>query len=83
MPTGTTWGDAPALATKYNAPVWAPAGLDQQFLTLGILPANLAPRMNKSGTIQPVGPDIKITMVHAEHSSDFVWKDPDSGKERM
>jgi L-ascorbate metabolism protein UlaG (beta-lactamase superfamily) len=76
-------GDAPALAKKYNAPVWAPAGLDQQFLTLGILPAELAPRMNKSGTITPVGPDIKITMVRAEHSSDFVWKDPDSGKDRM
>ena len=74
-------GDAPALAKKYEAPVWGPAGLDQQFQTLGILPPNLAPRMNKSGTIQPIGPDIKIMMVHAEHSSEFVWKDPATGKE--
>jgi L-ascorbate metabolism protein UlaG (beta-lactamase superfamily) len=39
--------------------------------------------MNKSGTIQPVGPDVSITMVHAEHSSELVWKDPDTGKESM
>lgn len=75
-------GDAPALAKKYNAPVWGPAGLDQQFLTLGILPAELAPRMNKSGTITPIGPNIKITMVHAEHSSELVMKDAE-GKEHM
>ena len=75
-------GDAPALAKKYEAPLWGPAGLGQQLLTLGILPANLAPRMNKSGTIQPVGPNIKIMMVRAEHSSEFVTKDA-AGVEHM
>jgi len=31
--------------------------------------------MNKGGTVTPIGPNIKITMVHAEHSSELVWKD--------
>ncbi len=67
-------GDAPALAKKYNAPIWA-GGLNQQFLTLGILPAELTPRFRKGGTITPMGPNIKITMVHAEHESELNWKD--------
>ena len=37
--------------------------------------------MNKGGTITPLGPDIKITMVHAEHSSELVWKNPATGKD--
>ena len=76
-------GDAPALAKKYDAPLWGPAGLDQQLVELGILPANLAPRMGIGGTIQPVGPGVSVTMVHAEHSSELVWKDPATGKEAM
>lgn len=74
-------GDAPALAKKHNAPVWGPAGLMNTFVSLDLLPANLAPRMNKGGTITPVGPDIKLTQTRAEHSSEFVWKNPASGKE--
>jgi L-ascorbate metabolism protein UlaG (beta-lactamase superfamily) len=74
-------GDAPELAKKHNAPIIAPAGLNQSLLTLGVLPANLVPRMNKGGTITPLGPDIKITMTRAEHSSEFVWKNPATGKD--
>lgn len=73
-------GDSIALAKKHDAPVYAPAGLDQTFLTLGLLPAKLAPRMNKTGTITPFGPDIKITQVRAEHSSEFLYKNPTTGK---
>jgi len=29
--------------------------------------------MNKSGTVTPLGPGIRITQVHAEHSSELVW----------
>ncbi len=76
---GDHLGDAPALATKHNAPVWAPAGLANSLVTLGMLPANLAPRMNKGGVITPLGPDIKITMTRAEHSSELVWKNPATG----
>jgi L-ascorbate metabolism protein UlaG (beta-lactamase superfamily) len=78
---GDHLGDSVALAKKYDAPVWGPAGLDQQLVTLGYLPANLAPRMGKGGTITPFGPDIKIMAVHAEHSSEMLLKDPVTGKD--
>ena len=73
-------GDAIPLAKKNNAPVWGPAGMDQQLLTLGVLPANLAPRFGKGGTIEPV-PGMKVTAVHAEHSSEMILKDPATDKD--
>jgi L-ascorbate metabolism protein UlaG (beta-lactamase superfamily) len=76
-------GDAPALAKKHNVPVWAPAGLASSLVAVGLLPPELAPRMNKGGTITPLGPDIKITMTHAEHSSEMVWKNPATGKDEV
>jgi L-ascorbate metabolism protein UlaG (beta-lactamase superfamily) len=69
-----------ALATKNEAPVWGPAGMDQQLLTLGVLPAKLAPRFGKGGTIEPF-PGVKVTAVHAEHSSEMILKDPATGKD--
>src|SRR5262245_32477509 len=78
---GDHLGDAPELAKKHNVPMWAPAGLQNSLVTLGVLPANLAPRMNKGGVIAPLGPDIKITMTRAEHSSELVWKNPATGKD--
>lgn len=78
---GDHLGDAPDLAKKLGIPLYAPGDLNQQMTTLGILPANLAPRMNKSGTVSPLGPDIAITMVHAEHSSVLVWQNPTTGKD--
>jgi len=68
-------GDAPALARRYKAPMWGPAGLNQTLRTLGVLPAALAPLMNKGGTIVPF-PGVKITQVRAEHSSELVWTNP-------
>src|SRR2546428_3128626 len=76
-------GDAPDLAKKHNVPIFAPAGLNQALLTLGVLPANLVPRMNKGGTVTPLGPEIKITMTRAEHSSELVWKNPATGKDEL
>jgi L-ascorbate metabolism protein UlaG (beta-lactamase superfamily) len=73
--------DAPALAKMNNAPVWAPAGLAQSMQTLGILPVAQANRMNKGGSITPLGAGIRITMVHAEHSSELVWRNPESNKD--
>jgi L-ascorbate metabolism protein UlaG (beta-lactamase superfamily) len=77
---GDHLGDAVELAKKNNAPVWGPAGMNQMLSTLGVLPPNLAPRMNKSGTIEPF-PGVKITQVHAEHSSEMILKDPATGKD--
>ncbi len=73
--------DAPALAKLNSAPVWAPAGLSQSMQTLGILPPAQANRMNKSGSITPFGPGVRITMTHAEHSSELVWRNPETGKD--
>jgi L-ascorbate metabolism protein UlaG (beta-lactamase superfamily) len=73
--------DAPALAAMHNAPLWAPAGLSQSLITLGVLPSTQALRMNKSGTVMPLGPNVKVTLVHAEHSSEYVWKNPATGKD--
>ncbi len=72
--------DAPALAQQYNVPLRAPGDLNQALTTLGVLPANLLPRMNKGGTIEPA-PGIKVTAVHAEHSSVYVWRNPASNKD--
>ena len=77
---GDHLGDGPDLAKKHKVPLWGPAGLDQSLQTLGVLPPELAPRMNKGGTITPFGPDIKITLTRAEHSSELVWTNPATGK---
>ena len=70
------FADAPALAKMHNAPMYAPAGMNQTVATYGILPAELAPRSGKGGTVLPFGPGgPKITAVHAEHSSELGWKD--------
>lgn len=72
--------DAPALAQQYNVPLRAPGDLNQTLTTLGVLPANLLPRMNKGGTIEPA-PGIKVTAVRAEHSSIYVWRNPATSKD--
>ena len=74
------FADAPALALMHQIPMYAPGDMNQTVGLLGILPANLVPRFNKSGTINPL-PGIKVTMVRAEHSSVIVWKNPASGKD--
>ena len=53
--------------------------MNQFLATLGLMPSNLVPRMNKGGTIEPF-PVVKITQVHADHSSDMILKDA-SGKD--
>ena len=70
------------ISKKNTAPIWAPAGLNQTLATLGLMPANLVPRMSKGGTIEPF-PGVKITMVHADHSSEMILKDPVTGKDTM
>src|SRR5690606_33631597 len=63
--------DAPALAKLNNVPVYGPAGMNQAMTTLGILPSALSQRFGKGGTVMPLGPGIKITAPHAEHSSEL------------
>ena len=59
--------DAMEISKTNNVPMWGPAGMNQWLATLGKMPANLVPRMNKGGTIEPF-PGVRITMTHAEHS---------------
>jgi L-ascorbate metabolism protein UlaG (beta-lactamase superfamily) len=76
---GDHLGDAMEISRSNNVPMWAPAGMNQWLATLGKMPPNLVPRMNKGGTIEPF-PGVKITMVHAEHSSEMILKD-EAGKD--
>ncbi len=77
--------DAPALALLNKARVIAPGDLNQTLTVLNVLPPELAPRMNKSGTVTPFTdvPGFKVTEVHAEHSSLFVWKNPATEKDEV
>lgn len=74
--------DAPDLALMHKARVYAPGDLNMMLNTLGVLPPELTPRMNKSGTVVPFPdlPGLKITAVRAEHSSLYAWKNPATGK---
>jgi len=68
-------GDAPTLAKMNNTKLYGPADMVTPLTTLGILPADLGYRFNKTGRITPL-PGIKVTAVQAEHSSLLVWKNP-------
>jgi len=72
--------DAPDLAILNDIPIYAPGDLNQVLTTLGVLPAAKLPRFNKGGTIRPAE-GIKVTAVHAEHSSVYVWKNPATAKD--
>jgi L-ascorbate metabolism protein UlaG (beta-lactamase superfamily) len=72
--------DAPALAQMYKVPLRGPGDLLNTVMTLGVLPAELLPRMNKGGTVEAT-PGVKVTPVRAEHSSIFVWRNPATGKD--
>ena len=70
---GDHLGDSIALSKSNSAPVLGPAGMNQKLANLGLLPANMAPRMNKGGTFEVI-PGVKVTQVHAEHSSEMIVK---------
>ena len=72
-------GDAPAIAKLNNTVLYGPADMVTPLITLGVLPANLGHRFNKTGHVRPL-PGIKVTAVAAEHSSLLVWNNPASGK---
>ncbi|HVO08613.1 MAG TPA: metal-dependent hydrolase [Burkholderiaceae bacterium] len=74
--------DAPALAQMYRVALRAPGDLNNTLMTLGVLPPDLLPRMNKGGTIEPAT-GVKVTAVHAEHSSIYVWRNPGTAKDEV
>jgi L-ascorbate metabolism protein UlaG (beta-lactamase superfamily) len=72
-------GDAPALAKLHNTVLYGPADMVTPLITLGMIPANLGYRFNKTGSVRPLS-GIKVTAVAAEHSSLLVWNNPATGK---
>ena len=72
--------DAVDLAKRTNAKVFGPAGLIQTMIDLGWVNAEQAIRFGKGGTVTPLGPQVKITQVRAEHSSEVTLVDPATKK---
>ncbi len=67
------FADAPALALMHKVKMYAPGDMNQSLQLLGVLPPELLPRFNKSGSVTPA-PGITVTAVKAEHSSVLVVK---------
>ena len=73
-------GDVKELAAKTGAKVFGPAGLIATLTDLGWVTAEQGVRFGKSGKVQPLGPQITITQVRAEHSSEVTVTDPATKK---
>jgi L-ascorbate metabolism protein UlaG (beta-lactamase superfamily) len=72
-------GDSPEVAKTNNIKLYGPADMVTSMTTLGMIPAELGWRFNKSGQVIPA-PGIKVTAVNAEHSSLLLWKNPATDK---
>ncbi len=62
-------GDLGELARRSGAKVVGNFEFSKQMMALGVIPKGKGIAMNKGGTVSPIGRDIKIHMVPAEHSS--------------
>ena len=69
-------GDTVQIAKMTKAKVALNADMGHTFASLGWVPYKQMVRFNKSGPVRPIGSDITITMVRAEHSSEVVYKNP-------
>jgi L-ascorbate metabolism protein UlaG (beta-lactamase superfamily) len=76
-------GDSAQLSKMSGAKVAMNADMGSTFAVLGWVPYDRLIRFNKSGPIMPIGKDIRITMVHAEHSSAVVHTDPTTKKKTV
>src|SRR6267142_1832692 len=75
-----TPADLEDLAKRSGAKVFGPAGLVQSMIEIGWLTAEQGVRFGKGGKVQPLGPQITITQVRAEHSSELTVTDPATKK---
>jgi L-ascorbate metabolism protein UlaG (beta-lactamase superfamily) len=76
-------GDTAAISRTTGAKVALNADMGHTFASLGWVPYERLIRFNKSGSIMPLGSGIRITMVHAEHSSEVVSTDPETKKKTV
>jgi L-ascorbate metabolism protein UlaG (beta-lactamase superfamily) len=72
--------DVVDLAKRTGAKVFGPAGLIQTMIDLGWITGEQGVRFGKGGKVQPLGPQITITQVRAEHSSELTVTDPGTKK---
>jgi L-ascorbate metabolism protein UlaG (beta-lactamase superfamily) len=72
---GDHTGDVSELQKRTGATVLGPAGLVATMVDLGWVPADKAVRFGKGGKVNPLGPEITITQVRAEHSSEVTVTD--------
>lgn len=79
---GDHLGDAVELAKATGAKVAGNVELPRQLVAHGLLPAEQTVAFNKGAFIAPLGPELQIAMVHAEHSSGMELPDPETGKSR-
>ncbi|MDP2626885.1 MAG: metal-dependent hydrolase [Candidatus Rokubacteria bacterium] len=77
---GDHTGDVAELAKRSGAKVYGPTGLLLTMTELGWVPPDQAVRFGKGGRINPLGPQISITQVRAEHSSEVTVSDPTTKK---
>jgi L-ascorbate metabolism protein UlaG (beta-lactamase superfamily) len=73
---GDHTGDVKDLADRTGATVLGPAGLMATLVDLGWVKGEKAVRFGKGGRVQPLGPQITITQVRAEHSPEVTVTDP-------
>jgi len=73
-------GDVAELAKRTGATVAGPAGLMSTLVDLGWTTGEKSVRFGKGGKINPAGPQITITQVRAEHSSEVTVTDPTTKK---
>lgn len=76
-------GDTAKISKIYGAKVAMNADMGHTFAALGWVPYDRLIRFNKSGPITPIGDGIRITMVHAEHSSGVLHTDAVSKKKTV
>jgi L-ascorbate metabolism protein UlaG (beta-lactamase superfamily) len=77
---GDHTGDVKELAAKTGAPVYGPAGLIATLIDLGWVTPEKGIRFGKGSTVTPAGPQIRVTQVRAEHSSEVTVTDPATKK---
>ena len=72
--------DATDLAQRTGATVLGPAGLIATMVDLGWVAPDKAVRFGKGGRVNPLGPQVTITQVRAEHSSEVTVSAPTTKK---
>jgi len=77
---GDHTGDVAELAKRTGATVLGPAGLIATMIDLGWVTTEKGVRFGKGGRVNPLGPQITITQVRAEHSSEVTVTDPTTKK---